>query len=94
MRALEDIAQASLRCGRITCQAAPSFPCVTTSGAVATRPHAVRTRALLEAWRVGFHEGGTIVLDTIESECDPDRADLDPRATLTRALGRARSWLS
>ena len=92
MRVLERIAL-DLRCQRVTCQAAPSFPCVTTSGAVATRPHAVRTRALLEAWRVGFHEGGTMVADQIASQCDPDRADLDPRATLTRALERVRGWL-
>lgn len=74
------------------CSAPSGARCTTTSGAVAIRPHAARTRAAEAAWHVGNEAGIRFAVSLIEARCDPDKADLDPRASLEKCLDILRRW--
>jgi hypothetical protein len=54
--ALDRIAVDSVTCD--LCHAAPGTRCQTRTGRRATYTHAARSRAVLDAWSLGYREGG------------------------------------
>jgi hypothetical protein len=93
MRDLDFIAVEQVRCHVITCHANPGLPCITSSGAKATRVHEGRKRALEAAWRVGHTSGLTFALSLMNAKLDPDKAHADIYADIERVKTLIGGWI-
>lgn len=83
MMTLDELAVMLIDC-RI-CPGVAGERCTTHSGRK-TRPHANRYRPIAAGWQVGYVDGMSSAIARIRHDCNPDRADLEPRDTLERAL--------
>lgn len=94
MRTLTEIAFAELDCPLTFCAGQRGHGCTSRTGRRARALHSARVAPLYAAWRLGYGHGGEWVVDLVERRCSPDRADLDPRGTLEKALAIAKRGLS
>lgn len=93
MRSLGLMATRLIPCN--VCPAEPGQPCTSISGDrlhSGTKVHASRFNAAYAIWVEGHRDGVKFAVDYVARKCDPDRADLDPRGTLERALDFLRRW--